>query len=143
MTKKKNDSDTDVQRYARLFDMLDAHLPISDAFEAEDPQKTKRWWASQRQHMGCYFAGRATRLGNWSAKEAYADLQHAEGIMWMAEALDADTDVTDLTDLLKSLSEKVFCEDTPIPRTERAKFLREHLPWSLIRDLAQPKLDTR
>ena len=139
MTKEKNDSDRDVQRYARLFDTLEAHLPISDAFEEKDPQRDKRWWGSQRQHMGCYFAGRVPRLGDWSAEAAYMALQHAEGIMWMVEALDTDGDHTAR---LVNLSEEIFAGAEQMARGKRAKFLRhpDHLPWSVIHNLAHHRL---
>lgn len=53
-------NDIDVLRFARLLARLPEHLPVSDAMEQADPQKRRRWWSSQSQHMSTWFASQAT-----------------------------------------------------------------------------------
>lgn len=128
-------SDIDVRRFARLLAGLPEHLPISDAMEHADPQKKGRWWSSQREHMSTWFASQATtgsgaftrQAPNRSAKTTYNRLQHPEGLMWIAEALGADT----------TLLQRVAEEALSIPRRRRSGFVRTHLPWNLIADLAK------
>ncbi len=74
--------DIDVLVFSRLLESLPDHLPISDKFEQADPQKTKLWWSSQREHMGTWFASQPSRTKrrspNWSAKTTYQRLGHPE-----------------------------------------------------------------
>lgn len=133
-----SDTDIEVRRFARLLAKLDAHLPISDAMEQADPQKNGRWWSSQREHMSRWFASQATtgsgaftrQEPNVSAKTTYNRLQHPEGLVWIAEALGADTD----------LVQRVADEALTIPRRSRSAFVRSHLPWELIAQLAKSRL---
>lgn len=149
-TKKKTDDSDDVRKYARLFDTFDATYPISKRFEQEDQQKVDRWWASERQHMGCYFASRRLtgrpdgdrkpRQPNLSAAAAYGALRHAEGIMWIAEAVGVDDAV-----LWRLYEEIFYAPEAPARGGSRVRHLREknNLPWSLIHDLSRDRLDSR
>ncbi len=129
--------DIDVRRFAKLLAKLDAHLPISDAMEHADPQKNGRWWSSQREHMSSWFASQATtgsgaytrQEPNLSAKTTYNRLQSPEGLIWIAEALGADT----------ALVQRVAEEALTIPRRSRSAFIRSYLPWELIAQLAKSR----
>jgi hypothetical protein len=130
--------DFDVKQFARLLARLPEHLEISDAMEEADPQKNGRWWTSQREHMTSWFASQATRGSgsftrrepNRSAKMTYNRLQHPEGLVWIAEALGADP----------ALVRKVARDALDIPRRSRSGFVRKHIPWSLIAQLAKSRL---
>lgn len=133
-----NAMDVDVKEFARLLARLPEHLPISDAMEEADPQKNGRWWTSQREHMSSWFASQATRgsgaftrrAPNRSAKMTYNRLQHPEGLVWIAEALGVDP----------ALVRKVARDALDIPRRSRSGFVRKHIPWSLIAQLAKSRL---
>lgn len=135
-----SDIDFDVHRFARLLARLPAHLEISDSMEQADPQKD-RWWSSQREHMTGWFRSQATtgsgaysrQRPNHSAKTTYNRLQSAEGMIWIAEALGAD----------KDLVRQVADEALTLPRSSRCKHIRQHLPWELIAELAQPLMGRR
>src|SRR3954447_19307508 len=85
-------TDLDVHEFARILRALPERPPISEAFERADPQKTKHWWSSQREHMTEWFDGQdklefrtyKRTKPNYSAKATYARLRHAEAIVWMA-----------------------------------------------------------
>lgn len=131
-------NDIDVHQFAKLLARLPERLVISDAMEQADPQKKGRWWSSQREHMSAWFASQATtgsgtftrQAPNLSAKTAYNRLQHPEGLVWIAEALGADPD----------LLEQVAKEALTVPRRRRSGFVRKHLPWDLVADLAKSRL---
>ena len=133
-----SDTDIDVRRFAKLLAKLDEHLPISDAMEQADSQKNGRWWSSQREHMAEWFATQATtgsvafmrQEPNVSAKTTYNRLQHPEGLVWIAEALGADTD----------LVQRVADEALTVPRRSRSAFVRSHLSWELVAQLAKSRL---
>lgn len=40
---------------------LEPHLPISDRYELDVPQKRGVWWSSQQQHMVHWFSDPVTR----------------------------------------------------------------------------------
>ncbi|MEW6903265.1 hypothetical protein V3M63_06655 [Trueperella pyogenes] len=128
--------DFDVRDFARILRKLPAHLPISDSFEAADPQKKELWWTSQREHMVRWFEkqpttgeGKFTRkTPNYSAKKAYVNLKHTEGYIWMAEALGVDPA------LVQEAADKAL----ELPRGQRWTFVRNnYLPWSLITEHAK------
>ena len=130
--------DLDVMRFADLLNRLPAHLPISDAMEQADSQKTGRWWTSQREHMVGWFraqtttgAGAFTRAEpNRSAKITYNRLQCPEGLVWIAEALGANPDMVS----------EVAQAALQVPRRSRSGFVRKNLPWELIAELATSRL---
>ena len=39
---------------------IDAHLPISDEYEQKQPQKSRKWWSSQREHMVSWFSAQTS-----------------------------------------------------------------------------------
>ena len=133
-----NDIDFDVYKFARILARLDAHRPISDAFEATYTQKGGRRWTSQRQHMTSWFRSQATtgsgaytrNQPNRSAKVTYNRLQSAEGLLWIAEALGADAAIVQA-----AADEALATKRGP----SRCAVIRRHLPWSLIADLAQSR----
>ena len=130
--------DFDVRDFARILRRLPAHLPISDSFEAADPQKQGRWWTSQREHMADWFDSQVT-LGsggftrgepNYSARKTYNKLQHTEGYIWMAEALGVDPAI------VREAADKAL----ELPRRQRWAFVRKnYLPWSLIAEHAKSR----
>lgn len=130
--------DFDVRDFAKLLASLSSHLPISDAMEEADPQKKGRWWASQREHMSSWFDAQAStgsgaftrQRPNLSARTTYNRLQHPEGLVWIAEALGAD----------QTLVQRVATEALTISRHSRSGFVRKHLPWALIAELAKSRL---
>ncbi|MDP9805895.1 hypothetical protein J2S70_000477 [Trueperella bonasi] len=132
-------NDIEVKRFAKLLRKLPEHLPISEAMEQADPQKTRRWWSSQREHMATWFASQATtgkgaftrKTPNRSAKKTYNRLQSPEGIVWIAEALGAEP----------TLLKQVVDEALKVPRRRRSGFIRKHLPWDLIAHLAKHHLE--
>lgn len=124
-------TDFDVREFAKILSRLPEHLPISDAFEAADPQKKGLWWTSQRQHMTRWFKAQATRGAgsftrkepNFSARKTYINLKHTEGYIWMAEALGVD----------KKLVQEAADKALELPRSKRWTFVRNnYLPWELI-----------
>ena len=133
-----NEMDVDVKEFARLLARLPEHLPISDAMEEADPQKNGRWWTSQREHMSSWFASQATRgsgaftrrAPNRSAKMTYNRLQHPEGLVWIAEALGVDP----------ALVRQVARDALDVPRRSRSSFVRKHIPWSLISQVAKSQM---
>lgn len=133
--------DVDVMQFADLLNRLPAHLPISDAMERADPQKTGRWWTCQREHMVGWFRAQATTGAgaftraepNRSAKTTYNRLQCAEGLVWIAEALGANPDMVS----------EVAQAALQVPRRSRSGFVRKNLPWELIAELATPRLGSR
>lgn len=133
------ESDCGVRTFARLLRSLPDHLPISDAFEAADPQRNGHWWLSQREHMSEWFEGQAgtghgsfTRsTANRSARMTYQRLGHAEGIVWIAEALGVDAD------RVQAAADEALEEPN---RRRRPAITRRHLPWELVGSLAAEHL---
>jgi hypothetical protein len=130
--------DFDTREFAHLLETLDAHLPISDAFEEADPQKNGHWWTSQKEHMTVWFSSQKT-LGsggftrsapNNSAHATYQRLQSAEALLWIAEALGADDST------LRKAAATALKEN----RRSRPRIIRQVIPWSVIAELAAAKL---
>lgn len=132
--------DFDVEQFAHLLETLPQHMPISDAVEQADPQKKGRWWSSQREHMSVWFrsqvadgSGGFTRAtANRSAKLTYNRLLHPEGLLWIAEALGAET-----ASVQAAAKEALAITD----RRSRSKIVRKHLPWRLISELARKQTE--
>ncbi len=135
----KNQIDFDVRDFGYMLTSLKAHLPVSDYFEACDPQSSNRWWESQREHMIHYFSNR-TNLNkpDYSTRNAYELLRSAESIIWLAEALE----VLARDELLKLANEAL-----QIPRNIKTKdnsrfgFVLKQVPWELVAERAQNMKD--
>lgn len=124
-------TDFEIHEFALILRSLPERPLISEAFERADPQKTKRWWSSQREHMSEWFDAQdklefreyKRTKPNYSAKTTYAKLRHAEAIVWMAEALGVDTA------LVKEAADRSLA----LPRNKRYGFLRNnYFSWALI-----------
>lgn len=121
--------------FAQILSELEPHLPISDSFVSDLPQKTGAWWTSQREHMVVSFrgsdspgSGKFTRHApNTSARTTYNRLLAPAAFVWMAEALGANQE------LVQAAANAARAE--PNAR-KRPGLLREHLPWSLIAERA-------
>ncbi|MDK9658669.1 hypothetical protein FAM15407_002298 [Propionibacterium freudenreichii] len=131
--------DFDVVEFAALLRSLPPHLPISDAFEASQTQGSDSRWSTQRLHMTRWFAAQAT-LGsgqytrsepNRSARTTYQRLQSSYGLIWIAEALGADT-----AELQATVDEAAAEPD----HRRHMGLLRRHLPWDMIAELATTRL---
>ena len=130
------DEDLDVREFAKKLRRLPEHLPISDALEEQDPQKSGHWWNSQREHMSKWFDSQATtgsgafsrQRPNRSARTTYNRLQHAEGIIWIAEALGVSSEI------VQRAADAAIKEPN---RKKRPKIVRDHLPWSLVFEKAK------
>lgn len=93
--------DFSVQDFRAILATLPAHLPISDAFERDLPQRQGTWWKSQREHMLGWFehqqstgSGKFTRKApNMGARLTYVRLNSAPAIVWIAEALGVDSEI--------------------------------------------------
>ncbi len=70
MTARTSDLDLTTTEFARILSTLEPHLPISDSFESDLPQKTGAWWTSQREHLVVWFVGR-TPLARASSLAAH------------------------------------------------------------------------
>ncbi|MSS45762.1 hypothetical protein FYJ43_06845 [Cutibacterium sp. WCA-380-WT-3A] len=130
-----NEIDLDVKKFARILGKLEEHLEVSDAFEDAVVGQSERRWSSQREHMTSWFRGqRTTGSGaytrnkpNHSAKRAYNRLQSPEGLLWIAEALGADTE------LVRAAADEALAAK---PNQSRCAVIRRHLPWPMIAELA-------
>jgi hypothetical protein len=125
--------------FIRVLSQLEPHLPISDAYERDLPQKQGSWWTSQREHMLSWFrsqgglgSGQYTRSApNASARTTYNRLASAPALIWMAEALGEDAAVVqEAADAARS---------EPNTR-KRPGLIRKYLPWPRIEELASRKL---
>lgn len=127
--------DFDVVEFATMLAQLDEHLPISDAYEREVPQRTGVWWTSQREHMVRWFGGQTTTgsgaftrsAPNRSARMTYGRLQCPAALVWIAEALGEDPVTVEVA--------AGAARAAPNAR-RRSGVLRRHLPWSRIAELA-------
>jgi hypothetical protein len=130
-------TDFTIREFTAILKTCEPHLPISDAFEEADPQKQGRWWNSQKEHMVAWFtsqrslgSGGFTRnTANDSARTTYQRLQSAEGLLWITEALGADT----------SLVASASAEALSNPRRSRPRIIRQYFPWETIASLASEK----
>lgn len=134
-----DDIDFDVRDFAYMLTSLKAHLPVSDYFEACDPQSSKRWWESQREHIIHYFSNRTNlNTPDYSTRNAYEELGCAEPIIWLAEALE----VLARDELLKLANDAL-----QIPRSIQTKdnsrfgIVRKQVPWELVAERAQNMKD--
>lgn len=133
--------DFDVREFADLLASQPELMPISFTMENADPQKQGRWWYSQQEHMVSWFNAQATHgegaytreEKNFSAKKTYNRLQCPEGLVWIAEALGADTEFLEL----------VAQGALEIPRRSRSAYVRKLVPWSMVAELAQKKINQR
>ncbi len=55
------DNDIHVRNFARVLATLEPHLPISDQYELDVPQKQGVWWSSQQEYMVRWFSDQVTR----------------------------------------------------------------------------------
>lgn len=132
------EGDFHVVIFAQLLTKLEAHLPISDAYEEAHPQKRGRWWKSQRGHMSNWFssqnsngAGAYSRnAANQSAKRCYNRLLSDAGLLWMNEAMDIDP--------AKVQAAADAAANEPDHR-KRCGIIRKHLPWEPLVALAKEK----
>ena len=58
MPTKQNDLTT--REMVLVLRNLDAHLPISDEYEQKQPQKSRKWWSSQLEHMVSWFSAQTS-----------------------------------------------------------------------------------
>lgn len=128
--------DIHIRDFVRVLERLEQHLPISDQYELDRPQKTGAWWSSQQEHMVRWFgnqdslgSGAFTReVANTSAKTTYNRLLCPAAFVWMAEALGEEPGVVQAA--------ADAARDEPNPR-KRPGLLRRHLPWNRIASLAK------
>lgn len=130
-------NDFDVRAFARMFEDLPEHLPISDAMSNgyEDS-----WYTSQREHMCGWFRAQTTtgsgsytrKEPNYSARTTYQRLASAPAMIWIAEALGVDADVIE-----RAAAE---VEEEPEPRSH-CGIIRQHIPWEVIADKAAEMMD--
>lgn len=131
--------DIHVRDFARVLRRLEPHLPISDQYELDVPQKQGVWWSSQQEHMVRWFSDQNTRGSgaftrsepNTSARTTYNRLLAPAAFVWMAEALGEDAEV------VQAAADAARAE--PNAR-RRPGLLRRHLPWIRIAELAQRHL---
>lgn len=134
--------DLSVQEFREVLATLPAHLPLSDAFEKDFPQRQGVWWSSQREHMLGWLQhqqsmgdGKFTRKApNTSARLTYVRLNSGPAIVWIAEALGVDTET------VKSAAAAAKTE--PNPR-KHCGLLRKYLPWPLISERARGLMPPR
>lgn len=127
--------DIHVRDFVRVLRRLQPHLPISDAYEWDRPQRRGAWWSTQKEHMIRWFSdhdgrgsGAFTRTEpNTSARTTYNRLQCPAALVWMAEALGEDPAV------VRAAADAARGE--PSAR-RRSGLLRRHLPWERIGQLA-------
>lgn len=131
--------DFDVREFADLLASLPEFMPISFTVDNADPDKVSRY--SQQEHMVSWFNAQATHgegaytreEKNFSAKKTYNRLQCPEGLVWIAEALGADTEFLEL----------VAQGALEVPRRSRSAYVRKLVPWSMVAELAQKKMNQR
>lgn len=125
-----------VRDFARLLADLQPHLPISDQYELDRPQRANVWWSSQQEHMVRWFRSQDSlgsgafhrREPNTSARTTYNRLLCPAAFVWIAEALgEAPGVVQAAADAARN---------EPNPR-RRPAVLRRHLPWTRIAELAR------
>ncbi|KAB3523087.1 hypothetical protein GC425_02900 [Corynebacterium sp. zg254] len=132
-------SDINVLAFAQLLWELPREAPITEAMEAASGEKG--WWDSQQDHMTSWFTAQSThgsgsytrQTPNLSARKTYNRLQSPEGLMWIAEALGVD----------KDLLKRVADEALTVPRRSQSKFVRQHIPWEMIVELALKEIAQR
>lgn len=136
MPARTEEPDFTTTEFADVLSKLEPHLPISDSFESDLPQKTGAWWTSQREHMVVWFRGEDStgsgkftrRTSNTSARTTYNRLLAPAAFVWMAEALGVDAE------LVQAAADAARAEPNP---KKRSGLLRKHLPWTLIAERAR------
>lgn len=136
MAGPKPTGDMHVRDFVRVLQRLESHLPISDAFESDLPQRRGSWWSSQKEHLIQWFGDQETygsgafarEVRNTSARTTYSRLLSAPAFVWLAEALGEDPAV------VSAAANAARAE--PNPR-RRPGILRGALPWERIFELAQ------
>lgn len=142
MPTRTTEPDWTTEEFARILSGLEPHLPISDAFEAELPQRTGTWWTSQREHMVAWFRGQDSRgsgkysrhAPNTSARTTYNRLLAPAAFVWIAEALGVGPAI------VQASADAARRE--PNAR-KRPGLLRKHLPWALIAEQASTATQRR
>lgn len=92
------EEDFHVDEFVRVLQSLASHLPVSDAYERDCPQRQRVWWSSQQEHMISWFGQQNCRgsgvfsrkTPNTSARTTYNRLLCPSAFVWMAEALGED-----------------------------------------------------
>lgn len=133
------DGDIHVRDFVRVLRRLEPHLPISDRYELDRPQRQGAWWTSQQEHMVRWFSDQLTRGSgtftrrepNESARTTYNRLLCPAAFVWMAEALGEDPAVVQAA--------ADAARDEPNAR-KRPGHLRKQLPWSRIVELTRARL---
>lgn len=128
--------DLSVQEFRAVLATLPAHLPLSDAFERDFPQRQGVWWSSQREHMLGWLDhqqsmgdGKFTRKApNASARVTYARLNSGPAIVWIAEALGVGTETVETAVAAARAEPNV---------RKHCGLLRKHMPWPLIAEHAR------
>ena len=134
--------DIDVVAFVRILRTCADHLPVSDQYEKDVPQRRGVWWTSQKEHMVRWFGSQTTRGSgaftrkepNGSARTTYNRLLCPAAFVWMAEALGEERSV------VQAAADAARAE--PDAR-RRSGVLRRHLPWSRIAELAQNAVPAR
>lgn len=129
-----SEEDFHVDDFVRVLRSLEPHLPISDAYERDCPQKQGAWWSSQKEHMIRWFrsqnshgSGSFTRkTPNTSARRTYNRLLCPAAFVWMAEALGEEPGV------VQAAADAARSESNA---RKRPGLLRKYLPWSRIAEL--------
>ncbi|MFI8776578.1 hypothetical protein ACIGH6_05745 [Brachybacterium paraconglomeratum] len=124
-------TDFTTAEFADILSRLEPHLPISDAFEADLPQRTGSWWTNQREHMVAWFRGQDStgsgkftkRAPDTSARLTYNRLLAPAAFVWMAEALGVSPEV------VQAAADAARAEGNA---RKRPGVIRSHLPWDLI-----------
>ena len=135
MSPTSTKEDFHVDDFVEILRSLEPHLPISDAYERDCPQKRGVWWSSQKEHMIKWFgdqnshgSGAFTRkTPNTSARITYNRLLCPAAFVWMAEALGEDPEV------VQAAADAARAETNA---RKRSGLLRGHLPWTRIAELA-------
>lgn len=134
--------DFDIESFSKFLACLPDHFPISDAMQGRDKEDSDDeysdvWYDSQREHMEAWFffqqthgAGAYSRdVRNFSSKKTYNRLLCAPALIWMAEAVGADTE----------LIQKAADEASQLPYRSQCRCVRKYLPWDMIARLALEK----
>lgn len=125
-------------KLAKILFKLEARPPITEKYRTKPGQKHKVY-QTERGHMVHWFELQDSNNGtgpysrkrpNKSAKAAYNRLQTVPGLLWIAEALGADTELlhraTDAANAVKDHRRKCGA-------------VRGVIPWDYIHDLAGEK----
>lgn len=129
-----SEEDFHVDDFVRMLRSLEPHLPISDAYERDCPQKQGAWWSSQKEHMIRWFgsqnshgSGSFTRKTlNTSARRTYSRLLCPAAFVWMAEALGEEPGV------VQAAADAARAQTNV---RKRPGLLREYLLWTRIAEL--------